>query len=371
MHSLRPTVAGLFVGCGGLDYGFKKAGFDLVWSNELDKDAAKSYSILTGHKAIVDNIWNVIEKVPKTDVLIGGPPCQAFSLVGKRLENDPRAQLVFAFKKVVERTNPSVFVLENVPGLMASRIDDQRLHIYLAEQFVKMGYEVSIIKLIATDFFVPQRRRRVFLIGHKKNGSSFELIGSDEYAKILGEPELVAPVSVAEALDDLASPLPKGSKGLIEYKSTPHSAYSRIMRNRCENNHVSLQAMPTMSELDREFVKYIPPGGNYTHIPDSISTKRIMSFKATGGRTTTYGRLHPDMPAYTINTYFNRPNVGANYHHNEERLITVREAMRLQSFPDHFTPNFKSQRSLHMQIGNAVPPLMAQAIAESLKKLLK
>ena len=71
-------------------------------------------------------------------------------------------------------------------------------------------------------------------------------------------------------------------------------------------------------------------------IPDELSTKRIMSFKATGGRTTTYGRLHPDFPAYTINTYFNRPNVGANYHHREERLITVREALRLQSFPDHF-----------------------------------
>jgi len=117
-------------------------------------------------------------------------------------------------------------------------------------------------------------------------------------------------------------------------------------------------------------VKHIPPGGNYTNIPDEISTTRIMSFKKTGGRTTTYGRLHPEKPAYTINTYFNRPNVGANYHYEDERLITVREALRLQSFPDHFTPYYSNQRSLHMQVGNAVPPLLARAIAESLHKIL-
>ncbi|MBE0469950.1 MAG: DNA cytosine methyltransferase [Methyloprofundus sp.] len=369
MSIYKPSVSGLFVGCGGLDFGFQQGGYDLAWANEFDKDASVSYSVLTGHEVVVDDIWNVIEKVPATDILIGGPPCQAFSLVGKRLENDPRGQLVFAYEKVVERIKPTAFVMENVPGLMASRIDGQRLHLYLAEQFNKMGYEVSVLKLTATDFFVPQKRQRVFMIGHKKKGKSFEIIGSDEFAKILGEDGLKVPVSVAEALDDLPSPLPKGSKNLTEYLFAPHSAYSRIMR-KAGGGEVSLQSMPTMSELDRQFVKHIPPGGNYTHIPDSISTQRIMSFKASGGRTTTYGRLHPEKPAYTINTYFNRPNVGANYHHREERLITVREAMRLQSFPDHFIPSFKSQRSLHMQVGNAVPPLMAQAIAESLKKLL-
>ena len=95
-----------------------------------------------------------------------------------------------------------------------------------------------------------------------------------------------------------------------------------------------------------------------------------MKFKITGGRTTTYGRLHPDKPSHTINTYFNRPNVGTNYHYREERLITVREAMRLQSFPDHFEPYFSNQRSLHKQIGNAVPPLMAQGIAYSISKMI-
>ncbi len=364
------SVAGLFVGCGGLDYGFYKAGFNVVWANEVSADAAKSYTDLIGHDVVVDDIWNVIDDIPNVDVLIGGPPCQSFSLVGKRLDEDPRGKLVFAYQQAVERVQPKAFVMENVPGLMASMIDGKRLPIYLAEQFEKMGYSVSILKLVATDFFVPQKRQRVLMVGHKTFGKSFELIHSQEFTQLLAEPTLRKPVSVAEALNDLPTPLAKGSRASTAYVCAPHSAYSRLMRESGAST-VTLQVMPTMSALDREFVRHIPQGGNYTNIPDSVSTKRIMSFKATGGRTTTYGRLHQDKPAYTINTYFNRPNVGANYHHMEERLITVREAMRLQSFPDYFTPCYTSQRSLHQQVGNAVPPLMARAVAESLKKLFE
>lgn len=364
------SAAGLFVGCGGLDYGFHKAGFRMIWANEFSADAAKSYTDLIGHNVLVDDIWNVIDAIPSVDVLIGGPPCQSFSLVGKRLDADPRGKLVFAYQQAIERVQPKAFVMENVPGLMASMIDGKRLPLYLAEQFKKMGYTVSILKLVATDFFVPQKRQRVLMVGHKIPGKSFELITAHEFAHLLGEPTIKKPVSVAEALNDLPTPLMKGCKTPAAYACPPHSAYSRLMR-KTEAKTVTLQAMPTMSALDQEFVRYIPQGGNYTNIPDSVSTKRIMSFKASGGRTTTYGRLHQDKPAYTINTYFNRPNVGANYHHMEERLITVREAMRLQSFPDHFTPYYSNQRSLHQQIGNAVPPLMAQAVAESLKKLFE
>ncbi len=364
------SVAGLFVGCGGLDYGFHQAGFKMAWANEFSADAAKSYTDLIGHDVVVDDIWNVIDDIPSVNVLVGGPPCQSFSLVGKRLDADPRGKLVFAYQKAIERVRPKAFVMENVPGLMASMIDGKRLTLYLVEQFEKIGYEVSILKLVATDYFVPQKRQRVLMVGHRIPGKYFKLIEAPDFAHLLGEQTLRKPVSVAEALDDLPTPLSKGSKAPNAYASAPHSAYSRLMRE-AGLNSVTLQVMPTMSALDREFVRHIPQGGNYTNIPDSLSTKRIMSFKASGGRTTTYGRLHQEKPAYTINTYFNRPNVGANYHHLEERLITVREAMRLQSFPDHFTPYYSNQRSLHQQVGNAVPPLMARAVAESLKRLFE
>ena len=363
------TVTSLFAGCGGLDIGFKRAGYNIIWANEIDKDAATTYASYLGHMPVVDDIWKIIDIVPSADVIIGGPPCQAFSLVGKRIENDPRAKLVFAYAKIIERLKPRAFVMENVPGLLASRVNGMKLIDYLENLYIQFGYKVKICHLIATDFLVPQKRKRVVMIGTKEK-SDVKLIQTEKFAELLGYPIIAYPVSASQALDDLPSPSLKGSKESLQYRDSLCSPYALYMRRLKRDNTVTLQAMPTMSTLDQAFVRYIPPGGNYMDIPDSLATGRIIKFKATGGRTTTYGRLHPDFPAYTINTYFNRPNVGANYHHREERLITVREALRLQSFSDDFIPHFSNQRSLHMQIGNAVPPLMAQGIAESLKEVL-
>ncbi len=365
----KHNIVSLFAGCGGLDLGFRNAGFNVSWANEIMPDVAKSYQANIGHEPIVGDIWNIMDTVPKADIVIGGPPCQAFSLVGKRLDNDPRAKLVFAYKIVIERTLPKVFVMENVPGLMASKIDDRSLVGYLQNEYEKLGYSVSVNKLLASDYFVPQQRKRVVMVGILNGARKFQMLSANEFRAILGLEGQQLPVSTCDALDDLPAPLPKRNYGAQPYAKSPHSGYAKLMRKHSEQS-VTFQTMPTMSKLDQEFVKYIPPGGNYMNIPDSLSTPRIVKFKTTGGRTTTYGRLHPDCPAYTINTYFNRPNVGANYHYSEERLITVREALRLQSFPDDFIPVYSNQRNLHIQIGNAVPPLLAQAIAESLKKVM-
>lgn len=363
------TIVSLFAGCGGLDLGFKEAGFDIKWANEIMPDAAKSYSTNLGHTPVVEDIWKIIDDVPKADIIVGGPPCQAFSLVGKRLENDPRAKLVFAYKSIIERTLPKVFVMENVPGLTASKIDGGSLLEYLKKEYEHLGYTVTINKLLASDFFVPQQRKRVVMIGILNSQEEFKMISSDDFRVLLGFKKQSVPVTSRDAIDDLPSPLPKGNYGAQIYITPPHSEYAALMRKNSPQN-VTFQTMPTMSKLDQEFVKHIPPGGNYMNIPDGLATTRISKFKATGGRTTTYGRLHPEHPAYTINTYFNRPNVGANYHYAEERLITVREALRLQSFPDDYIPTYSNQRNLHIQIGNAVPPLLARAIAESLKRIL-
>lgn len=364
------SVAGLFSGCGGLDYGFSQAGYNIVWSNEISNDAAESYHSLLGHKPIVADIWNVIESVPTVDVVIGGPPCQSFSLVGKRIEDDPRGSLVFAYSKVIERVKPKAFVMENVAGLMSSTIDGIRLTEILIKKFSSLGYKVKLEKLMATDFFVPQKRKRVFILGALDDSILSDIPKLQGFARHLEADGFDDIVTVSEALDDLPPVADKGDDSPQAYTKNAHSPYSELMR-RNSGLTVKNHSMPTMSEKDKAFVMHIPPGGNYMDIPDEISTQRIMNFKKSGGRTTTYGRLSPDKPAYTINTYFNRPNVGANYHHRENRLITVREAMRLQSFPDHFNPYFTNQRSLHTQIGNAVPPLMARAVAESMKSVFK
>ncbi len=359
----------LFAGCGGLDLGFLAAGFDIFWANEIMSDAANTYERNCGHRPIVEDIWKIIDTVPEADIVVGGPPCQAFSLVGKRMEKDPRAKLVFAYQQIVERIKPQAFVMENVPGLLASKIDGQSLVDHLAEKYTNMGYSVTINHLIATDFGVPQRRKRVVMVGVLGTKNNFSMLPADRFLKLIGMASQKLPVSAKDALGDLPPALPKGDFSSQPYLMSPHSAYAKLMRHG-NGEDVTFQTTPTMSKLDMEFVRHIPPGGNYMSIPDSIATTRIKKFKKSGGRTTTYGRLHPDYPAYTITTYFNRPNVGANYHYEHERLITVREALRLQSFPDNFIPCFSNQRNLHIQVGNAVPPLLARAIAESLKVVL-
>jgi DNA (cytosine-5)-methyltransferase 1 len=128
--------------------------------------------------------------------------------------------------------------------------------------------------------------------------------------------------------------------------------------------------MPYMSAKDLQIIEAVRPGGNYMDVPDDIATKRILHFKETGGRTTTYGRLDRDCPSYTLNSYFSRPNVGCNIHYQQDRLITVREGLRLQSFPDSFTVLSTSRRSEYIQVGNAVPPLLAASIAEEVLKTI-
>lgn len=363
------TVVSLFSGCGGLDYGFELAGFKTIWANELSEDACKSFEALVGTAPQQGDIRDLLGTIPKATVLIGGPPCQSFSLVGKRDKNDPRGQLVFSFLDAVRKVSPKAFVMENVPGLLASRIDDKPLSEILVKEFENLGYTVAILKLNAVEYFVPQRRKRVFIVGHKNPKKNFAMISSQEFAKRIGFSRQIIPVTSSQALADLPKVSAKGSFHSRAYKGSPHNDFAKYLRRK-KLSTTTLHSMPTMSARDLQFVKYIPPGGNYASIPDEIATGRIKRIKEQGGRTTTYGRLHQDSPAYTINTYFNRPNVGANYHYLEDRLISVREALRLQSFPDDFTPFFTNQRSLHQQIGNAVPPLLARAVAETLREFL-
>lgn len=367
MSDKRFTVASLFSGAGGLDLGFEWGGFDILWASDLSKDATSSYSRNFERPAMQCDIADVhASSIPNADVIIGGPPCQSFSLVGQRNQDDPRGKLVFEFLRIVREKQPLAFVMENVPGMAASAINGQRLPDLLEEKFSELGYFVEKFNLHALDYLVPQRRKRLVLIGcrtappTKPDGEAFarecyEIERQDFNA------------GARAALNDLGSCVAKGLRS--KYRNVEPSAFARIMR-RAKLANFSLHECPRMSATDLQIVQHIPPGGNYQDIPDSISTGRVMRFKETGGRTTTYGRLHPDMPSYTINTYFRRPNVGCNFHYSEQRLITPREAMRLQSMPDHWDLDFTSQDARNALIGNAVPPLMGHAIAWSVRKSL-
>jgi DNA (cytosine-5)-methyltransferase 1 len=174
-------------------------------------------------------------------------------------------------------------------------------------------------------------------------------------------------VSVAEALSDL--PKATTENGDLTYSIEAKTKFQKIMRK--GNLKITDHLIPKMSELDKYIVAYVKPGGKYMDIPNNVVSKRIRRLQQTGGHTTCYGRLSPSQPAYTINTYFNRPNVGCNIHYKENRLITVREALRLQTFPDKYKIISVNKQGRNTIVGNAVPPLLAKIIANELKKQLK
>lgn len=174
-------------------------------------------------------------------------------------------------------------------------------------------------------------------------------------------------VSVEEALDDLPKVI-YDENGSADYLEMPKTEYQKRMRN---VEKVTEHFMPQMSELDKYIVEHVKPGGNYMDIPPDVKSSRIRRLQREGGHTTCYGRMKPDEPSYTINTYFNRPNVGCNIHYREDRLITVREALRLQSFPDSYVVVSSSKQGRNLIVGNAVPPMLAEVMAKELKKYVE
>ena len=256
--------------------------------------------------------------------------------------------------------------MENVPGIASSMINGVRLTEFLKKAYEDLGYNVTCMEIMATDYLVPQRRKRIILVGAKdfvpaKPNSS--LFAYECYGLDFNRYDL----SALAAIGDLGHCTKKG--GLATYNDLKPSQFARIMREG-NGSSFTLHEQPRMSATDATLIKFIPPGGNFQDVPDAVSTGRILKFKETGGRTTTYGRLHPGRPSYTINTYFRRPNVGCHFHYSEPRLITPREAMRFQSFPDYFQTVKAAQDKRNALIGNAVPPLMARALAWGIKKQL-
>lgn len=357
----------LFSGGGGLDLGFKQIGFDIIFAIDNDKEAVASYKKNLGEEIIYEDINKInVKELPKADLVIGGPPCQSFSLVGKRKTTDERAQLVWKYLEIIKEIKPCYFVFENVVGLKSAKTErGTKVLDELILAFNEIGYKVKIETLNAADYGVPQRRKRVFLVGNNK-GDEFVFPKPTHNEK--GTDGLMKWVSAEKAIGDLGSAT---IDGISNYKSASSNEYQNFMRDNNKSKNVENHFYPQMSVLDKQIISYVTPGGNYMDVPDSIPSKRIQTFKKTGGRTTCYGRLLPEKPAFTINTHFNRPNVGCNIHYREDRLITVREALRFQSFPDSYIINSKTKRGYHTIVGNAVPPLLAKKVAIEIKKYIE
>lgn len=364
---MKPTVVSLFSGGGGLDLGFINAGYKVIWAIDNNRNAVETYKENIGtHIKCADITQEDIRQIPKADVVIGGPPCQSFSLAGNRQVEDARGQLVWRYIDIIKHIKPKAFVFENVTGLLSAKNSkNEKIVELLKKAFQNIGYTVEMNVMNAVEYGVPQRRKRVFIVGMKGNYKFVFPLQTH------GEPGsgLKPFVSVREALGDLPS-VTMNDKESVSYQNEPQNDYQKKMRANGETA-VTEHFMPTLSELDKYIISHVKPGGNYMDIPKDVDSKRIKRLQRDGGHTTCYGRMLPAEPSYTINTYFNRPNVGCNIHYSEDRLITVREALRLQSFPDHYKVISSSKQGKNLIVGNAVPPMLAEVIAKKLKEELE
>ncbi len=371
MKSQSKKFIDLFCGCGGLSEGFEDAGFRLLAGNDIDQDMIASFNINhpNAHGISGDintlNAEKLVESsgasVKEVDLIIGGPPCQGFSTVGNRRSDDPRNKLFYEFVRIVEETEPKVFVMENVTGLLT--MQGGKVRELIIDEFEKIGFNISYKILNSEDYGVPQKRRRVFFVGHKIPKKDFKFpnptheIKKKEFQKTLIESNLEKTPSVWDAIGDLPS-LNAGDTAL-SYPIEPFTEFQRYLRD--GQNELLEHRAPEHSKIMIERMKNIKQGQNHSSLPKELQLK--------SGYPNIYGRLIANEPADTITGNCGCISAPGRFIHPfDNRVITVREAARLQSFKD--SKKFVGpQNKKYKQVGNAVPPLMARALALEIMKL--
>lgn len=349
-------VLDLFCGAGGLSLGFELAGYKIVGGVDFQKDAIETHEAnfkdstsicgditQISNEQIIDMFGN-----GKVDVIIGGPPCQGFSAGNRqqKLEDDPRNKLFFEFIRFVKVLQPKAVVIENVRQILTKNDGFARKSIL--KILDDLGYNVEVRVLNSSEYGVPQVRNRAVFIGIKKE------IGNVNYDKIK---KISKKVTVEEAIGELYDI--EGSEG-EEYfiKKEPQTAFQKYVR--ATDSKITEHVMKYPNEKVQKRMSFVPEGGNWRDVPEELwDTKR------DNRHSSAYKRLDSKEPSITIDTGH------MNYFHPiYNRVPTVRESARLQSFPDRFV--FKGTPTSQLrQVGNAVPPLMAKAVAELIKEDLK
>lgn len=336
------SVIDSFCGAGGLSLGFKNAGFEIIYSHDIDQKSVQTYRYNLGDHAFVNDMYAVTkkslseglkEKIENVDVIIGGPPCQGFSVQRRGSDTDSRNNLVPEFIRFVLEVRPRFFVMENVGGLLSKRgkpfISDLR------RRCEKEGYFLHIEKLNAFDYGVPQIRKRVFLVGELLDGCLAEFV--------FPSPNKIRNTSatVREAIEDLMN---KNSEMV--------------------SNHIGDRLTP----INLERIRSLREGQGRDSLPDKLQLK-CHTNNRSHRHLDVYGRMFWDEPSSTITARFDSFSRGRFGHPELDRTITLREGARLQSFPDSFK-FFGTKVEVARQIGNAVPPLLALSLAEEITRVL-
>lgn len=365
----KVNVIDLFAGCGGFSVGFERAGYNITKAVEFDKNIAASYSHNhVGTIMYVNDISTIADtehfKNGEADVIIGGPPCQGFSMAGERIRekktfiNDPRNFLFRHYVEVVKIVRPKVFLLENVKGILSK--DNGAIFKEIIDTFGdpdtfggdKYYLHYKVCK--AVEFGIPQRRERVVIIGVLNKDFDIEELFGKTIGKIkLFEPNFFNPVTLYEAISDIPVPTENGICTLkacqSEYQASMRTT-GGIVTNHIASKHNGL-AIGRMQNVGA--------GQNWRALDEEIHSVHSGA----------YGRLEWNQPTMTITTRFDTPAGGRFIHPNENRTLTPREAARVQSFPDSF--EFIGNKTIVCkQIGNAVPPKLSFFLANAVNILL-
>lgn len=381
----------LFAGAGGLSCGLDMAGFHPILANELVEQYANTYMHnFQNTEVVVGDIREVCDQNIKSklglksgelDLLAGGPPCQGFSVNAPiRSLNDSRNHLFKDFLRVAAALEPKAILIENVPGIVQlgkGTVVDQ-----IYKELRSLGYQVDHRILFAGHYGVPQLRfRTIFIAVKEKKGLKIDFPEPEYNAKAVanfyGAKELCLSVpplfatslkqhtNVWDAMSDLPE-ITSGSKNeSLIYETEPQSDYQRLLRK--ESTVVLNHSCASLGKINLERLKHIPQGGSWRDIPFELLPAGLQRAKRSD-HTKRYGRLHPDAMCSTVLTKCD-PHWGSFFHPTQERVISVREAARIQSFPDHyfFTGSVTQQ---YEQVGNAVPALMAKAIGDQIRDLI-
>jgi DNA (cytosine-5)-methyltransferase 1 len=370
-----PTCIDLFSGAGGLAVGFRQAGWSILAANDMDIDASKTFRLnfpeATFFEGAISKLTSAALlkecglKPGELDCLIGGPPCQSFSYNNhQRSAEDVRARLFRDYLRLVAEMKPKILVMENVPGILT--IGDNSVVTEISERLAALDYKVSVRVLNAEEFGTPQTRRRVFIVASRV-GDPMSIFpapshrGRGRHVKKPGEklPRLKRLVTVGQAIGDLPR-LRSGSGKQVAARPKKKSSgqFQRLARMGVKEiyNHVCHKLTPVMIKR----IKHVPEGGNWRNIPRRLLTAGMRRARKSD-HTKRYGRLDRDGQASTVLTKCD-PHWGAYIHPTQNRTISVREAARLQGFPDVFRFAGESMSKQYAQVGNAVPVQLAHAL---------
>lgn len=352
------NIIDLFAGVGGLSYGFSQLHqFNIIAANEIEKDISEAYKLNHPNvkmlncdiNSLTEELLNETLQGEKVDVVVGGPPCQSYSTLGKR-QLDERANLFMQYKRVLKILQPKAFVFENVVGILS--MDKGNLFKQIQSEFEELGYSLQHKVLDAVNYGVPQHRERVILVGFKGNNDFV-------YPAPTHGKGFKPYVTLEDAIGDL--PVLKSGESKTNYASGATNEFLQFVRKNASNN-VDEHSAPKNGAHLVKIMKALKDGQSKDDLPEEIRPK--------SGYGNTYAKLWWKKPSTTITRNFACPSSSRCIHPRDSRAMSIREGARLQSFPDDYK-FYGADGMKRLEIGNAVPPLLSMAIAKQMLEALK